>query len=93
MYFCSHGQHDTAKILLTRGARFQADSYGKTPLETAVLGGYKEAVDVLLQHYPKLLHDVVMLSQNSRVKENMVSNGHNVLVHIGNNVLIHVEKW
>lgn len=32
----SHGQRDTAAILLQRGAKFMSDKNGKTPLDVSV---------------------------------------------------------
>lgn len=36
MLFCSHGQRDTAQILLSRGAKYLADKNGITPLDLCV---------------------------------------------------------
>lgn len=36
MSFCSHGQRDTAQILLSRGAKYLSDKNGITPLDLCV---------------------------------------------------------
>ncbi len=38
--FCSHGQRDTAQILLSRGAKYLADKNGVTPLDLCVQASY-----------------------------------------------------
>lgn len=36
VFFFSHGQRDTAEILLTKGAAFLTDNNGMTPLDRCV---------------------------------------------------------
>ncbi|KAM4771819.1 E3 ubiquitin-protein ligase HACE1 isoform 3-T3 [Rhinophrynus dorsalis] len=73
LYFASsHGQRDTAQILLLRGAKFLPDKNGVTPLDLSVQGGYGETCDVLIQHHPRLFQTLIQMTQNEDLKENML---------------------
>ncbi|PIO32763.1 hypothetical protein AB205_0190230, partial [Aquarana catesbeiana] len=68
----SHGQRDTAQILLLRGAKYLPDRNGVTPLDLCVQGGYGETCEVLIQHHPRLFQTLIQLTQNEDIRENML---------------------
>uniref|UniRef100_A0A3Q3ELB6 E3 ubiquitin-protein ligase HACE1 n=1 Tax=Labrus bergylta TaxID=56723 RepID=A0A3Q3ELB6_9LABR len=73
LYFaCSHGQRDTAQILLSRGAKYLADKNGITPLDLCVQGGYGETCEILIQHHGRLFQSLIQMTQNDDIKENML---------------------
>ncbi|ERE82688.1 E3 ubiquitin-protein ligase [Cricetulus griseus] len=73
LYFaCSHGQRDTAQILLLRGAKYLPDKNGVTPLDLCVQGGYGETCEVLIQYHPRLFRTIVQMTQNEDLRENML---------------------
>ncbi|XP_057617681.1 E3 ubiquitin-protein ligase HACE1 isoform X3 [Chionomys nivalis] len=73
LYFaCSHGQRDTAQILLLRGAKYLPDKNGVTPLDLCVQGGYGETCEVLIQYHPRLFQTIVQMTQNEDLRENML---------------------
>nr|XP_061789360.1 E3 ubiquitin-protein ligase HACE1-like isoform X2 [Nerophis lumbriciformis] len=80
LYFaCSHGQRDTAQILLSRGAKYLADKNGITPLDLCVQGGYGETCEILIQHHSRLFQILIQMTQNDDIKENMLRQ---VLEHV-----------
>uniref|UniRef100_A0AAY4D4V5 E3 ubiquitin-protein ligase HACE1 n=1 Tax=Denticeps clupeoides TaxID=299321 RepID=A0AAY4D4V5_9TELE len=80
LYFaCSHGQRDTAQILLSRGAKYLPDKNGITPLDLCVEGGYGETCEVLIQHHGRLFQTLIQMTQNDDIKENMLRQ---VLEHV-----------
>uniref|UniRef100_A0AAX7UU74 E3 ubiquitin-protein ligase HACE1 n=1 Tax=Astatotilapia calliptera TaxID=8154 RepID=A0AAX7UU74_ASTCA len=80
LYFaCSHGQRDTAQILLSRGAKYIADNNGITPLDVCVQGGYGETCEILIQHHSRLFLTLIQMTQNNDIKENMLRQ---VLEHV-----------
>uniref|UniRef100_A0A8C7YR75 E3 ubiquitin-protein ligase HACE1 n=1 Tax=Oryzias sinensis TaxID=183150 RepID=A0A8C7YR75_9TELE len=80
LYFaCSHGQRDTAQILLSRGAKYLPDKNGVTPLDLCVQGGYGETCEILIQHHGRLFQTLVQMTQNDDIRENMVRQ---VLEHV-----------
>uniref|UniRef100_A0A3B3ST66 E3 ubiquitin-protein ligase HACE1 n=1 Tax=Paramormyrops kingsleyae TaxID=1676925 RepID=A0A3B3ST66_9TELE len=80
LYFaCSHGQRDTAQILLSRGAKYLPDKNGVTPLDLCVQGGYGETSEVLIQYNGRLFQMLIQMTQNDDIKENMLRQ---VLEHI-----------
>uniref|UniRef100_A0A8C6K403 E3 ubiquitin-protein ligase HACE1 n=1 Tax=Nothobranchius furzeri TaxID=105023 RepID=A0A8C6K403_NOTFU len=80
LYFaCSHGQRDTAQILLSRGAKYLADKNGITPLDLCVQGGYGETCELLIQHHSRLFQTLIQMTQNQDMKENMLRQ---VLEHV-----------
>uniref|UniRef100_A0A3Q3VY90 E3 ubiquitin-protein ligase HACE1 n=1 Tax=Mola mola TaxID=94237 RepID=A0A3Q3VY90_MOLML len=90
LYFaCSHGQRDTAQILLCRGAKYIADSNGITPLDLCVQGGYGETCEVLIQHHSRLFQTLIQMTQNDDIKENMVRQ---VLEHVSQQSDSHYQK-
>ncbi|XP_062345896.1 E3 ubiquitin-protein ligase HACE1 isoform X3 [Cinclus cinclus] len=73
LYFaCSHGQRDTAQILLMRGAKYLPDKNGVTPLDLCVQGGYGETCEVLIQYHPRLFQTIIQMTQNEDLRENML---------------------
>ncbi|XP_044773218.1 E3 ubiquitin-protein ligase HACE1 isoform X3 [Neomonachus schauinslandi] len=73
LYFaCSHGQRDTAQILLLRGAKYLSDKNGVTPLDLCVQGGYGETCEVLIQYHPRLFQTIIQMTQNEDLRENML---------------------
>ncbi|XP_018409042.1 PREDICTED: E3 ubiquitin-protein ligase HACE1 isoform X3 [Nanorana parkeri] len=73
LYFaCSHGQRDTAQILLLRGAKYLPDRNGVTPLDLCVQGGYGETCEILIQHHPRLFQTLIQLTQSEDIRENML---------------------
>ncbi|XP_053106891.1 E3 ubiquitin-protein ligase HACE1 isoform X3 [Hemicordylus capensis] len=68
----SHGQRDTAQILLMRGAKYLPDKNGVTPLDLCVQGGYGETCEVLIQHHPRLFQAIIQMTQNEDLRENML---------------------
>uniref|UniRef100_A0A8C0UMN3 E3 ubiquitin-protein ligase HACE1 n=1 Tax=Cyanistes caeruleus TaxID=156563 RepID=A0A8C0UMN3_CYACU len=73
LYFaCSHGQRDTAQILLMRGAKYLPDKNGVTPLDLCVQGGYGETCEVLIQYHPRLFQTIIQMTQNEELRENML---------------------
>ncbi|XP_059556823.1 E3 ubiquitin-protein ligase HACE1 isoform X4 [Myotis daubentonii] len=73
LYFaCSHGQRDTAQILLLRGAKYLPDKNGVTPLDLCVQGGYGETCEVLIQYHPRLFQTIIQMTQNEDLRENML---------------------
>ncbi|KAI4894346.1 hypothetical protein NFI96_032779 [Prochilodus magdalenae] len=73
LYFaCSHGQRDTAQILLLRGAKYLPDKNGITPLDLCVQGGYGETCEILIQHHGRLFQTLIQMTQNDDIKENML---------------------
>uniref|UniRef100_A0A3B4E219 E3 ubiquitin-protein ligase HACE1 n=1 Tax=Pygocentrus nattereri TaxID=42514 RepID=A0A3B4E219_PYGNA len=80
LYFaCSHGQRDTAQILLLRGAKYLPDKNGITPLDLCVQGGYGETCEILIQHHGRLFQTLIQMTQNDDIKENMLRQ---VLEHV-----------
>ncbi|AWO97172.1 putative E3 ubiquitin-protein ligase HACE1-like [Scophthalmus maximus] len=80
LYFaCSHGQRDTAQILLSRGAKYLADKNGITPLDLCVQGGYGETCEILIQHHGRLFQTLIQMTQNDEIKESMLRQ---VLEHV-----------
>uniref|UniRef100_A0A8B9HVW7 E3 ubiquitin-protein ligase HACE1 n=1 Tax=Astyanax mexicanus TaxID=7994 RepID=A0A8B9HVW7_ASTMX len=80
LYFaCSHGQRDTAQILLLRGAKYLPDKNGVTPLDLCVQGGYGETCEILIQHHARLFQTLIQMTQNDDIKENMLRQ---VLEHV-----------
>uniref|UniRef100_A0A8C2F942 E3 ubiquitin-protein ligase HACE1 n=1 Tax=Cyprinus carpio TaxID=7962 RepID=A0A8C2F942_CYPCA len=80
LYFaCSHGQRDTAQILLLRGAKYLPDKNGVTPLDLCVQGGYGETCEILIQHHSRLFQTLIQMTQNDDIKENMLRQ---VLEHV-----------
>ncbi|XP_051573978.1 E3 ubiquitin-protein ligase HACE1-like isoform X1 [Myxocyprinus asiaticus] len=80
LYFaCSHGQRDTAQILLFRGAKYLPDKNGVTPLDLCVQGGYGETCEILIQHHSRLFQMLIQMTQNEDIKENMLRQ---VLEHV-----------
>ncbi|XP_030637843.1 E3 ubiquitin-protein ligase HACE1 isoform X2 [Chanos chanos] len=80
LYFaCSHGQRDTAQILLQRGAKYLPDKNGVTPLDLCVQGGYGETCEILIQHHSRLFQTLIQMTQNDDIKENMLRQ---VLEHV-----------
>ncbi|XP_062848255.1 E3 ubiquitin-protein ligase HACE1 isoform X2 [Trichomycterus rosablanca] len=80
LYFaCSHGQRDTAQILLLRGAKYLPDKNGVTPLDLCVQGGYGETCEILIQHHARLFQTLIQMTQNDELKENMLRQ---VLEHV-----------
>ncbi|XP_060139419.1 E3 ubiquitin-protein ligase HACE1 isoform X4 [Globicephala melas] len=73
LYFaCSHGQRDTAQILLLRGAKYLPDKNGVSPLDLCVQGGYGETCEVLIQYHPRLFQTIIQMTQNEDLRENML---------------------
>ncbi|XP_072106468.1 E3 ubiquitin-protein ligase HACE1 isoform X4 [Mobula birostris] len=73
LYFaCSHGQRDTAQILISRGAKYLPDNNGVTPLDLCVQGGYGETCEILIQHHPRLFQTLIQMTQSEDIKENML---------------------
>ncbi|XP_027886993.1 E3 ubiquitin-protein ligase HACE1 isoform X1 [Xiphophorus couchianus] len=90
LYFaCSHGQRDTAQILLSRGAKYLADKNGITPLDLCVQGGYGETCEILIQHHARLFQMLIQMTQNEDVKENMLRQ---VLEHVSQQSDSHYQK-
>ncbi|KTF81932.1 hypothetical protein cypCar_00026374 [Cyprinus carpio] len=73
LYFaCSHGQRDTAQILLLRGAKYLPDKNGVSPLDLCVQGGYGETCEILIQHHSRLFQTLIQMTQNDDIKESML---------------------
>uniref|UniRef100_A0A8C9V2V6 E3 ubiquitin-protein ligase HACE1 n=1 Tax=Scleropages formosus TaxID=113540 RepID=A0A8C9V2V6_SCLFO len=90
LYFaCSHGQRDTAQILLSRGARYLPDRNGVTPLDLCVQGGYGETCEVLIQHHGRLFQTLIQMTQNEDIKESMLRQ---VLEHVSQQSESHYQK-
>uniref|UniRef100_A0A7N6AKU1 E3 ubiquitin-protein ligase HACE1 n=1 Tax=Anabas testudineus TaxID=64144 RepID=A0A7N6AKU1_ANATE len=90
LYFaCSHGQRDTAQILLSRGAKYLADKNGITPLELCVQGGYGETCEILIQHHSRLFQTLIQMTQNDDIKENMLRQ---VLEHVSQQSDSHYQR-
>uniref|UniRef100_A0A8C4Z582 E3 ubiquitin-protein ligase HACE1 n=1 Tax=Gadus morhua TaxID=8049 RepID=A0A8C4Z582_GADMO len=80
LYFaCSHGQRDTAQILLSRAAKYLPDRNGVTPLDLCVQGGYGETCEILIQHHNRLFQTLIQMTQNDDLKESMLRQ---VLEHV-----------
>uniref|UniRef100_A0AAQ5YLU8 E3 ubiquitin-protein ligase HACE1 n=2 Tax=Amphiprion TaxID=80969 RepID=A0AAQ5YLU8_AMPOC len=90
LYFaCSHGQRDTAQILLSRGAKYLADKNGVTPLDLCVQGGYGETCEILIQHHTRLFQTLIQMTQNDDIKENMLRQ---VLEHVSQQSDSHYQR-
>ncbi|XP_070767882.1 E3 ubiquitin-protein ligase HACE1 isoform X2 [Enoplosus armatus] len=90
LYFaCSHGQRDTAQILLSRGAKYLADKNGITPLDLCVQGGYGETSEILIQHHGRLFQTLIQMTQNDDIKENMLRQ---VLEHVSQQSDSHYQR-
>uniref|UniRef100_A0A673AXL0 E3 ubiquitin-protein ligase HACE1 n=1 Tax=Sphaeramia orbicularis TaxID=375764 RepID=A0A673AXL0_9TELE len=90
LYFaCSHGQRDTAQILLSRGAKYLADKNGVTPLDLCVQGGYGETCEILIQHHNRLFQTLIQMTQNDDIKENMLRQ---VLEHVSQQSDNHYQR-
>uniref|UniRef100_A0A3Q1EQD6 E3 ubiquitin-protein ligase HACE1 n=1 Tax=Acanthochromis polyacanthus TaxID=80966 RepID=A0A3Q1EQD6_9TELE len=90
LYFaCSHGQRDTAQILLSRGAKYLADKNGITPLDLCVQGGYGETCEILIQHHTRLFQTLIQMTQNDDIKENMLRQ---VLEHVSQQSDSHYQR-
>ncbi|XP_029359393.1 E3 ubiquitin-protein ligase HACE1 isoform X2 [Echeneis naucrates] len=90
LYFaCSHGQRDTAQILLSRGAKYLADENGITPLDLCVQGGYGETCEILIQHHSRLFQTLIQMTQNDEIKENMLRQ---VLEHVSQQSDSHYQR-
>uniref|UniRef100_A0A668AQ66 E3 ubiquitin-protein ligase HACE1 n=1 Tax=Myripristis murdjan TaxID=586833 RepID=A0A668AQ66_9TELE len=90
LYFaCSHGQRDTAQILLSRGAKYLADKNGVTPLDLCVQGGYGETCEILIQHHCRLFQTLIQMTQNDDIKENMLRQ---VLEHVSQQSDSHYQR-
>uniref|UniRef100_A0A8D0DB57 E3 ubiquitin-protein ligase HACE1 n=1 Tax=Sander lucioperca TaxID=283035 RepID=A0A8D0DB57_SANLU len=90
LYFaCSHGQRDTAQILLSRGAKYLADKNGITPLDLCVQGGYGETCEILIQHHSRLFQTLIQMTQNDEMKENMLRQ---VLEHVSQQRDSHYQR-
>uniref|UniRef100_A0A674ADS0 E3 ubiquitin-protein ligase HACE1 n=1 Tax=Salmo trutta TaxID=8032 RepID=A0A674ADS0_SALTR len=90
LYFaCSHGQRDTAQILLSRGAKYLPDKNGVTPLDLCVQGGYGETCEILIQHHGRLFQTLIQMTQNDDIKENMLRQ---VLEHVSQQSDSHYQK-
>uniref|UniRef100_A0A3Q0R8S1 E3 ubiquitin-protein ligase HACE1 n=1 Tax=Amphilophus citrinellus TaxID=61819 RepID=A0A3Q0R8S1_AMPCI len=90
LYFaCSHGQRDTAQILLSRGAKYIADKNGITPLDVCVQGGYGETCEILIQHHSRLFLTLIQMTQNDDIKENMLRQ---VLEHVSQQSDSHYQR-
>uniref|UniRef100_A0A672FY45 E3 ubiquitin-protein ligase HACE1 n=1 Tax=Salarias fasciatus TaxID=181472 RepID=A0A672FY45_SALFA len=90
LYFaCSHGQRDTAQILLSRGAKYLADKNGVTPLDLCVQGGYGETCEILIQHHGRLFQTLVQMTQNEDIKESMLRQ---VLEHVSQQSDNHYQR-
>uniref|UniRef100_A0A3B4WK21 E3 ubiquitin-protein ligase HACE1 n=1 Tax=Seriola lalandi dorsalis TaxID=1841481 RepID=A0A3B4WK21_SERLL len=90
LYFaCSHGQRDTAQILLSRGAKYLADKNGITPLDLCVQGGYGETCEILIQHHSRLFQTLIQMTQNDEIKENMLRQ---VLEHVSQQSDSHYQR-
>uniref|UniRef100_A0A7N9AUQ2 E3 ubiquitin-protein ligase HACE1 n=1 Tax=Mastacembelus armatus TaxID=205130 RepID=A0A7N9AUQ2_9TELE len=90
LYFaCSHGQRDTAQILLSRGAKYLADKNGVTPLDLCVQGGYGETCEILIQHHSRLFQTLIQMTQNDEIKENMLRQ---VLEHVSQQSDSHYQR-
>ncbi|KAM9353879.1 E3 ubiquitin-protein ligase HACE1 isoform 2-T2 [Symphorus nematophorus] len=90
LYFaCSHGQRDTAQILLSRGAKYLADKNGITPLDLCVQGGYGETCEILIQHHSRLFQTLIQMTQNDDIKESMLRQ---VLEHVSQQSDSHYQR-
>uniref|UniRef100_A0A8C2WU43 E3 ubiquitin-protein ligase HACE1 n=1 Tax=Cyclopterus lumpus TaxID=8103 RepID=A0A8C2WU43_CYCLU len=90
LYFaCSHGQRDTAQILLSRGAKYTPDKNGITPLDLCVQGGYGETCEILIQHNSRLFQTLIQMTQNDDMKENMLRQ---VLEHVSQQSDSHYQR-
>uniref|UniRef100_UPI003AAFEE5D E3 ubiquitin-protein ligase HACE1 isoform X3 n=1 Tax=Centroberyx gerrardi TaxID=166262 RepID=UPI003AAFEE5D len=90
LYFaCSHGQRDTAQILLSRSAKYLADKNGVTPLDLCVQGGYGETCEILIQHHGRLFQTLIQMTQNDDIKENMLRQ---VLEHVSQQSDSHYQR-
>uniref|UniRef100_A0A6Q2X443 E3 ubiquitin-protein ligase HACE1 n=1 Tax=Esox lucius TaxID=8010 RepID=A0A6Q2X443_ESOLU len=90
LYFaCSHGQRDTAQILLSRGAKYLPDKNGITPLDLCVQGGYGETCEILIQHHGRLFQTLIQMTQNYDIKENMLRQ---VLEHVSQQSDSHYQR-
>ncbi|CAG06244.1 unnamed protein product, partial [Tetraodon nigroviridis] len=90
LYFaCSHGQRDTAQILLSRGAKYLADKNGITPLDLCVQGGYGETCEILIQHHGRLFQTLIQMTQSEDIKENMLRQ---VLEHVSQQSHSHYQR-
>uniref|UniRef100_A0A8C4HQI7 E3 ubiquitin-protein ligase HACE1 n=1 Tax=Dicentrarchus labrax TaxID=13489 RepID=A0A8C4HQI7_DICLA len=90
LYFaCSHGQRDTAQILLSRGAKYLADKNGITPMDLCVQGGYGETCEILIQHHSRLFQTLIQMTQNDDIKENMLRQ---VLEHVSQQSDSHYQR-
>ncbi|XP_077970581.1 E3 ubiquitin-protein ligase HACE1-like [Styela clava] len=58
-FACSHGQRHTVPLLLEHGALHIPDQSGETPLNMCLRGGYGPTLQLLLDHFPRLLNTLV----------------------------------
>uniref|UniRef100_A0A8C5G1X8 E3 ubiquitin-protein ligase HACE1 n=1 Tax=Gouania willdenowi TaxID=441366 RepID=A0A8C5G1X8_GOUWI len=73
LYFaCSHGQRDTAQILLSRGAKYLADKNGKTPLDLCVQ--LRQVLEHVSQQSDTHYHRIL-----TSLAEVATTNGHKLL--------------